>query len=121
MKYELPDDLKRYKFFCNDAFTGVNYNMCKRHCHSDFRHCWEQHLRHDLELDCQVDNERKAERYVKCSACGEPCLSVAFNKYMCPDCGSVEYYDAEEQKALMGDAYAEIDEQELTDAFNTIK
>ena len=121
MKYELPDDLKRYKLFCNDAFTGVNYNMCKRHCHSDFRHCWEQHLRRDLELDCQVDNERKAERYVKCSTCGKTCLGIAFNKFLCPDCGNVEYYDAEGQKALMGDAYAEIDEQELSDAFNAIK
>ena len=70
-------------------------------------------MRKDLKLDCQVDNEHKVERYVKYSACGEPCLSVAFNKYMCPDCGHVEYYAAEGQKALMGDAYKEIDEQEL--------
>ena len=38
MKYELPDGLKRYKFFCSDALTGVTYNTCKYHCHSDFRH-----------------------------------------------------------------------------------
>ena len=35
MKYKLPDDLKRYKFFCSDALTGVTQNRCKRHCHSD--------------------------------------------------------------------------------------
>lgn len=121
MKYELPDDLKRYKFFCSDTFTAVNYNSCKRHCHSDFRHCWEHHLRRDLELDCQVDNERKAERYVKCPICGKHCLSVAFNQYMCPDCDYVESCDAAGQKSVMGDAYQEIDEQELNYAFNAIK
>lgn len=121
MKYELPDDLKRYKFFCSNALACVIYNSCKRHCHSDFRHCWGQHLRQDLELDCQVDNERKVERHVKCSACGKTCLGIAFNKFLCPDCGKVEYYDTEGQQALMSDACAEIDEQELNGAFNAIK
>lgn len=121
MKHELPDDLNRKKFFCSDALAGVTYNNCKCHCHSDFRHCWEQHLRRDLELDCQVDNERKAERYVKGSACGKTCLSVALNKFLCHAFGNVEYYDAEGPKVLMGNAYAEIDEKELNDAFNAIK
>ena len=101
MKYELPDDLKRYKFFCSDVLPSVTYNSCKRHCHSDFRHCWEQHLRKNLELDCQVDNERKTERFVKCSARGKACLGIAFNKLLCPDCNNVEYYDAEMQKSLI--------------------
>ncbi len=120
MKYELPKDLKHYRFFCNNAFTEVSYNTCKHHCPGDFSHCWEQHLRKDLALDCQVDNERKAERCVKCSVCGKPCTGLAFNKYLCTDCGNVEYYDPEQQKSLMGDAYAEIDEQKLNDAFKAI-
>ena len=78
-------------------------------------------MRKDLELDCDVDNERKTERFVKCPICGKTCLDIAFNKFLCPDCGNVEYYDAEGQKTLISDAYAEIDEQELNDAFNAIK
>lgn len=121
MKYELPKNLKIYEFFCSDALRRVNYEECKQHCHDDFRHCREQHLRKDLELDYQVDNERKAESHVTCSQCGRPCTGLAFNKYLCTDCGNVEYYDAEQQKVLMGDAYAEIDEQELDNVFNAIK
>lgn len=78
-------------------------------------------MRNDLELDCTVDNERKAESYVTCSKCGKPCTGLAFNKFLCTDCGNVEYCDAEQQKALMGDAYAEIDEQELLNLLKQIK
>ena len=28
MKYELPNDLKRYKFSCSEALAGVTYNTC---------------------------------------------------------------------------------------------
>lgn len=121
MKYELPDDLKRYKFFCEDTLVRTDFEGCKLYCHSDYRHCWQYHLRMDLGLDCTVENERKAESYVTCSKCGKPCTGLAFHKFLCPDCGNIEYYDVKAQKAVMGDAYAEIDEQELNDAFNAIK
>ncbi len=121
MKYELPKNLKRYSFFCEKALCRVNYEKCQQHCQGDYRHCWEKHLRKDLELDCAVDNERKAESYVTCSKCGKPCTGLAFNRFLCNDCGNVEYYDAEHQKMLMGDAYAEIDKQKLNAAFSAIK
>ncbi len=121
MKYELPKDLKTYNFFCKDRLNDVSLRNCKRHCPDRYRQCWEQHLREDLEIDCAVENERKAERYVKCSVCGKPCLGLAFNKFLCTDCGNVEYYDSEQQKALMGDAYVEISEQEISDVLKQIK
>lgn len=58
MKYELPDDVKRYKFFCSDALAGVTHNGYKRHCYSDFRLCWKQHLIKGLALDRSVGNKR---------------------------------------------------------------
>lgn len=120
MKYELPKDLKRYKFFCADALLLVDYMNCKKHCHSDYRHCWEQHLRKDLVCDCAVSNERKAELYVKCPTCGSHCTGLAFNRYLCSNCGNVEYYDAEQQKILMGNDYVEIDEQELANVLRQV-
>lgn len=122
MKYELPEDLKTYKFFCEDKLNDVSLRSCKRNCPTHYRQCWEQRLRADLALDCTVENERNARGYVKCSKCGEICdVGLAFNRFLCSQCDSVEFCDVEEQKSLMGDDFEEIDEQELSDALKQVK
>lgn len=50
--------------------------------------------------------------------CAETVL--AFNNYLCTDCNHVEFCDVEEQKSLMGDAFAEIDKQDLSDALTHV-
>ncbi len=120
MKYELPEDLKTYKFFCEDKLNDVSFRSCERNCPNSYRQCWEGRLRADLALDCAVDNERKARTYVRCSHCGAICdVGLLHNRFLCNACGNVEYCDSEQQKSLMGDAFAEIDEQELSDALKS--
>ena len=122
MKYELPENLKTHYFACDEVRDLVTYRGCKRRCPDKHRQCWEEHLRADLALDCAVENERNARGFVKCSKCGAICdIGLAFNRFLCSKCDSVEECDAEEQKSLMGDAYEEIDEQELSDALKEIK
>ncbi len=43
MKYELPDDLKRHYFTCEEKQDLVSYRGCKRRCSDTYRQCWEQH------------------------------------------------------------------------------
>ena len=122
MKYELPEDLKRHFFPCDKAQGITTYWSCKRRCPDIYRQCWERHLREDLCCDCAVENERNARKFVTCSHCGAVCdIGLSFYRFLCNDCGNVEYCDSEEQKTLMGKDYIEIDEQELSDALKQVK
>lgn len=122
MKYELPEDLKTHRFFCEDKFNDVSLRSCKRNCPVNYRSCWEQHLRADLIQDCAIENEQNAESYVVCSKCGKHCdVGLAFNRYLCSACDNVEELDDEDRKALMGNDFLEIDEQELSEALSQIK
>ncbi len=106
MKYELPENVKLYHFDCNKVPNLATYRVCKRTCPTTYRECWERHLREDLALDCAVDNERKAREFVKCSKCGDICdIGLAFDRFLCSKCDNVEYCNADEQKAIMGDEY----------------
>ena len=121
MKYELPDDLKRHIFPCEKAKDIASYGRCKRRCPNTYRQCWEQHLREDLYRDCAIENERHARSYVICSHCGAKCdIGTPSNRFLCSDCGNTEYCDDTEQKRLMGDAYMQIDERELSQALKRI-
>lgn len=100
MKYELPKDLKTYKFFCTDKLNDVSFRSYKRNCPNNFRHCWAQHLRADLAFDCAVESERKAESYVTCSQCGAICnVGLSHNRIFCDLCGNVEYCDPENKSS----------------------
>ncbi len=121
MKYELPNDLKLHHFDCNKVPNLATYRVCKRTCPTTYRECWERRLREDLALDCALDNERKAREFVKCSNCGAICgIGLAFNRFLCDECGNAEYCDADELKNIMGDEYISIDEQELSIALQKI-
>ena len=48
-------------------------------------------------------------------------LGMAFNRFMCLDCGSSETFDKEEYKELMGEDYLEIDETRLSEMFKEIR
>ncbi len=121
MKYQLPENLKLHHFFCeNRGYTS--YRICKHNCPNTYRACWERHLREDLAQDCAIDNERKARVFVKCSKCGAICdIGLAFNRFWCSKCDNTEYCDADDQKAIMGDEYISIDEQELSTELAKIK
>ena len=122
MKYELPEDLKLHYFLCEKAQNVVSYRSCKRRCPDTYRRCWEQRLREDLARDCVIENEYNAKEFVTCSKCGSTCdIGLMFNRFLCDNCGNVEYCDPDTQKLLMGSAYTEIDEQELSDALKQIK
>lgn len=123
MKYYLPEDLKRHLFVCDQKTDMTTYRGCKRRCHKeDCRQCWELHLRKDLQRDCDIENETNARRFVTCPNCGERYdIGLLFNRFGCSKCGATVYCDAAEQKQLMGNAYFEIDEQELTEMLNAIK
>lgn len=90
-------------------------------CPDNYRQCWENHLRADLTEDCAVLNERKATSYVICSKCGKICdIGLTDNRFLCK-CGNEEGCSEKKQKKLMGDAFEEIDEQELNEVLRTIK
>lgn len=122
MKYELPEDLKLHYFLCEKTQNVVTYRSCKRRCPDTYRTCWEQRLREDLARDCAIENEYNAKEFVTCSKCGSACdIGLMLNRFLCDNCGNVEYCDSDTQKLLMGSAYTEIDEQELFDVLKRIK
>ncbi len=123
MKYEVPENLKRHYFGCEKQLDLVTYHGCKRRCKNiDCRACWEQHLRADLALDCAVENEKKAERFVTCSICGSKSITgLAFDRFLCNDCGHYEFCSADYYKEIMGNEYVTIDEQELSALLKQIK
>ncbi len=122
MKYELPENLKLHYFECEEKQRLTSYGGCKRRCPTTYRACWEKHLREDLALDCAIENEYNARKYVKCSKCGASCdIGLAFDTFLCSKCGNAEYCDADEQKILMGDEYVFIDEEDLSSALDKIK
>ncbi len=121
MKYELPENLKTHKFACEKTIGLTSYRSCKRRCPNNYRECWEKHLREDFAQDCAIENEYNARKYVKCSKCGAICnIGLAFNRFLCDACGNVEFCEADEQKALIGDEYVSIDEQELSEMLKEI-
>lgn len=122
MKYNLPKNLKNYSFFCEEIKDFVRLSKCKKLCPQTYRKCWENTLRQDLELDCNVENEKKAEKYICCSHCGSKgVLGIAFNRFMCLDCGAVSLFDAADYKELMGADYLEIDKASLLEMFKGIE
>lgn len=122
MNYNLPENLKTYTFFCEEVNDFVRLSRCKRLCPATYRKCWESKLRQDLELDCDVENEKQAEEYICCFSCGsENMVGMAFNRFMCLDCGSSATVDKAEYKELMGEDYLEIDETRLTEMFKQIR
>lgn len=122
MKYNLPKNLKTYSFFCEETGEFVRYSRCKNLCPATYRKCWENALCADLELDCLVENEKRAEGYIACPDCGTGnIIGLAFNRFMCLDCGKVSLFDAADYKELMGEDYAEIDSARLAEMFRLIK
>ncbi len=100
----------------------MSLRSSKRHSPDSYGQCWEKHLHADLALDCAVDNERKARSFVRCSQCGAICdVGLLDSRFFCDFCGNAEYYDAEQQKVFMDDAFVEIDERELSEALKQIK
>ena len=78
-------------------------------------------MRKGVALDCDIDNECKAKSYVRCSKRGKLCdTGLAFNKHLCSDCNHIEYCDPTSARALMGDTFVEIDEQDLFDALKRL-
>ena len=122
MNYNLHENLKTYTFFCEEVNDFVRLSRCKRLCPATYRKCWESKLRQDLELDCDVENERQAEEYICCShCCSKGVLGIAFNRFMCLDCSSFKTVDKAEYKELMGEDYLEIDETCLSKMFKEIR
>ena len=122
MNYNLPKNLKTYTFFCEEVNDFVRLSRCKNLCPATYRKCWESKLRQDLELDCEVENEKLAEEYICCFSCGsENMVGMAFNRFMCLDCGSFKTFDKAEYKELMGEDYLEIDETCLSKMFKEIR
>lgn len=65
MKYELPEDLKRHYLPCAEAQTLTTYRGRKRRCRKeDYRQCWEQQLRKDLQRDLRLSFSKKVERII---------------------------------------------------------
>ena len=83
MKYILPENLKTYPFPCDDCKDCVTYTRCKKHCPEAYRSCWENNLRKDLQLDCDVENEQHFGKYVVCASAARAMLSVAVSTDLC--------------------------------------
>ena len=122
MNYELPDNLKTYIFFCENAMDIASYRRCKKRCPDTYRECWKRHLREDLRRDCEIENEFKVAGHVRCYKCGDICdIHFPPNRFMCDKCDCIVYCGTEEQKQLLGDDFLELDERELSDALAPIK
>ena len=121
MKYELPENLRTYAFFCEKARDIVSYRRCKKRCPNKYSECWERHLREDLFRDCAIENKMSVAGRVRCSACGAICdIHFPPNRFM-SEYDHMEYCDAEYRKQILGDDYFEIDEEELSEALAGIK
>ena len=122
IKYELPRNIKRQSFGCSKIEYVSNYSNCQN-CRvaKDKKECWAKHLLEDLQMDCDINNEQKAENYVKCSKCkSERIVGCAFNNYMCSSCGYVFSMSKEEQKNVLGEHYEEIDMDEFNSKIENV-
>lgn len=122
MKYQLPKNLKNYRFFCEEFFAHSTYQSCKKLCSERYKTCWERMVRKDLAMDCAVENEIRVRKFLTCPKCGGHRLDgILLNRFLCADCDLMMSCAPDEQKELMGDEYLEIDAKELDEAFSLIK
>lgn len=126
MRYELPKSLKRHSFWCNEVKDFVNFNKCTNYCsksnEEENQKCWENSLRKDLIMDCDITNEKNAEDYAICPSCqSDDIVSCAFNSFLCSQCGAIFSLDREAQKQCLGELYLEINDEALNVMYNKIK